>query len=239
MQGKIKLKDILFLDIETVPEVAEFSQLDETKKNLFDKKTAYQRKEEIPLAEFYERAGIWAEFGKIICISVGNLIMNNNIQLFRTKSFYGDDENTILTEFKKLLDSHFCGPQHVLCAHNGKEFDYPYIARRMVINGLGLPDKLNLFGKKPWEVPHLDTMELWKFGDNKHYTSLDLLTNILGIPSPKEDIDGSQVAKVYYEDKDIKRIVEYCERDTLAVAQVYLRLMQEPGLTADQIVSVT
>ena len=239
MVSKIHLKDILFLDIETVPEVAEFSQLDETKKNLFDKKTTYQRKEEIPLADFYERAGIWAEFGKIICISVGNLIMNNNRLLFRTKSFYGDDEKIILTEFKKLLDSHFNGPQHVLCAHNGKEFDYPYIARRMVINGLGLPDKLNLFGKKPWEVPHLDTMELWKFGDNKHYTSLDLLTNILGIPSPKEDIDGSQVAKVYYEDKDLKRIVEYCERDTLAVAQVYLRLMQEPGLTADQIVSVT
>jgi hypothetical protein len=239
MVNKIHLKDILFLDIETVPEVAEFSQLDETKKNLFDKKTTYQRKEEIPLADFYERAGIWAEFGKIICISVGNLIMNNNIQLFRTKSFYGDDEKIILTEFKKLLDSHFNGPQHVLCAHNGKEFDYPYIARRMVINGLGLPDKLNLFGKKPWEVPHLDTMELWKFGDNKHYTSLDLLTNILGITSPKEGMDGSQVAKVYYEDKDLKRIVEYCERDTLAVAQVYLRLMQEPGLTADQIVSVT
>ncbi len=239
MVSKIQLKDILFLDIETVPEVAEFSQLDETKKNLFDKKTTYQRKEEIPLADFYERAGIWAEFGKIICISVGNLIMNNNRLLFRTKSFYGDDEKIILTEFKKLLDSHFSGSQHVLCAHNGKEFDYPYIARRMVINGLGLPDKLNLFGKKPWEVPHLDTMELWKFGDNKHYTSLGLLTNILGIPSPKEDIDGSQVAKVYYEDKDLKRIVEYCERDTLAVAQIYLRLMQQPILTADQIVSVT
>jgi len=126
----------------------------------------------------------------------------------------------------------------VLCAHNGKEFDYPYIARRMVINGLGLPDKLNLFGKKPWEVPHLDTMELWKFGDNKHYTSLDLLTNILGIPSPKEDIDGSQVAKVYYEDKDLKRIVEYCERDTLAVAQIYLKLTNRNILAKEQIVFV-
>jgi len=239
MVSKIKLKDILFLDIETVPEVAEFSELDEIKKKLFDKKTAYQRKEEIPVSDFYERAGIWAEFGKIICISVGNLIMNNDRLLFRTKSFFGEDEKIILTEFKKLLDSHFSGPQHVLCAHNGKEFDYPYIARRMVINGLGLPDILNLFGKKPWEVPHLDTMELWKFGDNKHYTSLDLLTNILGIPSPKENMDGSQVARVYYEEKDLKRIVEYCERDTLAVAQIYLRLMQQPILTADQIVSVT
>lgn len=239
MVSKIHLKDILFLDIETVPEVAEFSQLDETKKKLFDKKTAYQRKEEIPVAEFYERAGIWAEFGKIICISVGNLIINNNTLLFRTKSFYGDDEKIVLSAFKILLDSHFSGPQHVLCAHNGKEFDYPYIARRMIINGLELPDKLNLFGKKPWEVPHLDTMDLWKFGDNKHYTSLDLLTNILGIPSPKEDMDGSQVASVYYEDKDLKRIVEYCERDTLAVAQIYLRLMQQPILSADQIVSVT
>ena len=239
MVNKIQLKDILFLDIETVPEVADFTELDESKRLLFEKKTAYQRKEEIPVADFYERAGIWAEFGKIICISVGNLIMNNNRLLFRTKSFYGEDEKLILTEFKKLLDSHFSGPQHLLCAHNGKEFDYPYIARRMIINNLDLPDKLNLFGKKPWEVPHLDTMELWKFGDNKHYTSLDLLTNILGISSPKEDIDGSQVAKVYYEDKDLKRIVEYCERDTLAVAQIYLRLMQQPALTPDQIISVS
>lgn len=239
MVNRIQLKDILFLDIETVPEVADFTELDENKRLLFEKKTAYQRKEEIPVADFYERAGIWAEFGKIICISVGNLIMNSNRLLFRTKSFYGEDEKLILTEFKKLLDSHFSAPQHLLCAHNGKEFDYPYIARRMIINNMELPDKLNLFGKKPWEVPHLDTMELWKFGDNKHYTSLDLLTNILGIPSPKEDIDGSQVAKVYYEDKDLKRIVEYCERDTLAVAQIYLRLMQQPALTADQIISVS
>jgi len=137
-----------------------------------------------------------------------------------------------------LLDNHFNKVNHILCAHNGKEFDFPYIARRMIINKIKLPEKLNLFGKKPWEVPHLDTLEMWKFGDYKHYTSLNLLTNILGIKSPKEDIDGSQVGRVYYEENDLKRIAKYCENDTLAVAQVYLRFMNLELLKEDQIVRV-
>ena len=141
---------------------------------------------------------------------------------FRVKSFSGEEE-LILNDFKNLLENHFNKPNHLLCGHNGKEFDFPYIARRLIINGISLPDKLNLFGKKPWEVSHLDTMDLWKFGDYKHYTSLNLLTHILGIPSPKEDIDGSQVASVYYKEKNLDKIVKYCERDTIAVAQLLLR----------------
>ena len=222
MQNNIKIENILFLDIETVPEVPTFAELSEEKKELFSKKTQYQRKEEQSAEDFYERAGIWAEFGKIICISVGFFVTQEGKRSFRIKSFSGDEAG-LLEAFKELLEAHFNKANHLLCAHNGKEFDFPYIARRMIINRIDLPDKLNLFGKKPWEVAHLDTLELWKFGDYKHYTSLKLLTNILGIPSPKQDIDGSQVAGIYYKEKDINRIIKYCERDTIAVAQLILR----------------
>ena len=149
-------------------------------------------------------------------------------------SFHGE-ESKLLKEFKKLLNSHFKYPKNLLCAHNGKEFDFPYIARRMIIHGMKLPYKLDLFGKKPWEVPHLDTMELWKFGDYKHYTSLKLMANILGIPSPKEDIDGSMVRDVYYEEKDLDRIITYCELDVVTTAQVFLRLRNEELLKDSEI----
>ena len=155
----------------------------------------------------------------------------------RLKSFFGDEEKELLLEFKELLESHFNRNEHVLCAHNGKEFDFPYIARRMIINRIELPKKLNLFGKKPWEIPHLDTMELWKFGDYKHYSSLKLLTSILGIPSPKDDIDGNEVADVYYKEKNLDRIVAYCEKDTVAVAQLLLRFNNDELLEDFQIVS--
>ncbi|PID69909.1 MAG: 3'-5' exonuclease [Flavobacteriales bacterium] len=237
MLYKILLENILFLDIETVPETQLYSDLTEEKQELFADKTIYQRREDFTAEEFYDKAGIWAEFGKIICISVGYFVMSNKNRSFRITSFSGE-ESTLLHSFKKLIEEHFYKSQHLLCAHNGKEFDFPYIARRMIINNISLPEKLNLFGKKPWEVPHLDTLELWKFGDYKHYSSLKLLTNILNIPSPKQDIDGSQVADVYYKEKNLPRIIKYCERDTLAVAQLLLRFRNEPLLTEDQITVV-
>ena len=238
MNQKIDFKNILFLDIETVPETESFEKLSPEKQELFALKTQYQRKDEVTAAAFYERAGIWAEFGKIICISVGFFSSFDNERLFRVKSFFNDDERIVLNEFKELLDKHFNGVNHLLCAHNGKEFDFPYIARRMIINRIELPKKLNLFGKKPWEIPHLDTMELWKFGDYKHYTSLKLMTHILGIPSPKDDIDGSQVAEVYYKEKNLERIVKYCEKDTVAVVQLLLRLNNQELLNEAEIVNV-
>jgi hypothetical protein len=237
MLNKIKIENILFLDIETVPEVATFSDLSPDKQELYALKTQYQRKDEISPEDFYERAGIWAEFGKIVCISVGYFVDLDGTRSFRVKSFSGN-EKELLESFKTLLNTHFNEANHLLCAHNGKEFDFPYIARRMIINHIELPTKLNLFGKKPWEVAHLDTLELWKFGDYKHYTSLKLLTNILGIPSPKEDIDGSDVARVYYEENDLDKIVKYCERDTVAVAQLLLRFNNLELLKDDEIVSV-
>lgn len=237
MLSKITLENILFLDIETVPEVEEFEQLSPIIQDLFAHKTQYQRNEETSASDFYHKAGIWAEFGKIVCISVG-FFSNSALTQFRVKSFYGE-EAVLLNSFKELLETHFKEPHHVLCAHNGKEFDFPFIARRMIINQISLPEKLQLFGKKPWEINHIDTLELWKFGDYKHYTSLQLLTTILGIPSPKEDIDGSMVAQVYYQEQDLKRIVRYCEADVIAISQLVLRFLNKPLLKKEAIVSAT
>lgn len=237
MIDKIVLPNILFLDIETVPQNEFFSDLVEETQELYTEKTQYQRKDEITPDEFYERAGIWAEFGKIICISVGYFIIRNAERQFRTKSIIGD-EKELLEEFNNLITTHFSNPAFVFCGHNIKEFDIPYLCRRMLINGIQIPEKLQLFGRKPWEIPHLDTLELWKFGDYKHYTSLKLLTHVLGIPSPKEDIDGSEVRNVYYNEKDINRIKKYCERDVIAVAQVLLRMRNEAILSEDEIFSV-
>jgi len=238
MNLKIKMNNVLFLDIETVPQKENWSEVPEITKELFSKKTAYQRKEEITPEDFYERAGIWAEFGKIICISVAYFTNVTQERNLRVTSFSGDNEKQILIDFKQLLETHFNKPYHVLCAHNGKEFDFPYIARRMIVHQIELPAKLNLFGKKPWEVPHLDTMELWKFGDFKHYSSLQLLTSILGIPSPKDDIDGSEVARTYYKDKNLERIVSYCEKDTIAVAQLLIRFNNENLIEEKEIIKV-
>ncbi len=237
MIEKLKLDHILFLDIETVPEHEHYSALDAELQGLWETKTQYQRKDEIDPETFYERAGIWAEFGKIVCISAGYFTHKGDIRNFRVTSFFGE-EKKILLDFANLLNNHFGQAQHLLCGHNAKEFDIPFIARRMIIHQVALPQKLNLFGKKPWEIPHLDTLELWKFGDYKHFTSLKLLTKILGIPSPKGDIDGSQVAQVYYEEKDIDRIVTYCEKDTIAVAQLFLRFRREDLLVEDEILHV-
>ncbi|QAA82167.1 3'-5' exonuclease [Aequorivita sp. H23M31] len=237
MIKQINLEHILFLDIETVPLHSHFDHLDDTSKLLWEEKTRYQRRDEFSAEEFYDRAGIWAEFGKIVCISVGYFVLKNDIRNFRVTSLHGD-EVKILNDFKKLLETHFNKPHHLLCAHNGKEFDFPYIARRMIINGINIPFKLDLFGKRPWEVPYLDTLELWKFGDYKTYTSLKLMAHVLGIPSPKDDIDGSEVGHVFYKEKDIERIVTYCEKDTVTVAQIILRLRNEEILTPDEILSV-
>jgi uncharacterized protein YprB with RNaseH-like and TPR domain len=237
MITRIKLDSILFLDIETVPLFSNYENLDEEAKNLWEVKTKYQRKDEFTPEEFYDRAGIWAEFGKIICVSVGYFVFKGDKRNFRVTTFHGNEKD-LLINFKSLLETHFNRPQHLLCAHNGKEFDFPFIARRMIINGIDLPYKLNLFGKKPWEIPHLDTMELWKFGDYKTFTSLKLMSYVLGVPSPKDDLDGSMVRDVYYEEKNIDKIIRYCEKDTVTIAQILLRLRNDELLIDDEIISV-
>jgi uncharacterized protein YprB with RNaseH-like and TPR domain len=237
MIEKFNLEHILFLDIETVPEQENYNALDTEMQSLWEHKTQYQRKEDYTPEDFYDRAGIWAEFGKIVCISVGYFTLKGDIRHFRVTSFFGE-ERKILQDFSNLMNNHFNQPQHVLCGHNAKEFDIPFIARRMIINQIPIPNKLNLFGKKPWEVPHLDTLELWKFGDYKHFTSLKLITTVLGIPSSTGDIDGSQVGHVFYVEKDIDRIVIYCEKDVIAVAQIFLRLRREDLLDEAEILHV-
>ena len=239
MLENIKIEDVLFLDIETVPSADTFEALADKQQLLWDKKSKQFRNPDQSASDVWERAGIYAEFGKIICISVG-YIKEKDPYALRLKSFYGDDERIILSEFSAML-SKFARPgrEALLCAHNGKEFDYPYIARRMIINGLVIPDLLDNAGKKPWEVKLLDTMELWKFGDYKSYTSLDLLTSTLGIPTPKDDIDGSMVAGIYYREKDLERIVRYCEKDVVAIVQVILRFMNKPLVEAGRTESVT
>ncbi len=238
MINTVDLQNILFLDIETIPQHEHWNNLAEETQELYTLKTQYQRKEEFTAEEFYHKAGIWAEFGKIICISVGYFVIREGAYELRITSFANDDEEKILLDFKTLLDTHFNLKKHILCAHNGKEFDFPYIARRMIVNKIQLPEKLNLFGKKPWEIPHIDTMELWKFGDYKHYTSLKLLTHILGVPSPKQDINGSEVANVYYKEQNLPRITNYCEQDTIAIAQLLLRFNNLPILKPTQIINI-
>jgi 3'-5' exonuclease len=237
MLNEIDINDIIFLDIETVSQVSSFDELPEKLKALWDKKSAQFRNEDQDASQAYERAGIYAEFGKIVCISVGVFTREKDTFGFRLKSYYGKDEKTILNNFSEMLKKYSEGRNLFLCAHNGKEFDFPYIARRMLINGIILPVLIDNAGKKPWEVRHLDTMELWKFGDYKHYTSLDLLTTIFDIPSPKGDMDGSKVAKVYWEEGDIERIAKYCQNDVLAIAQLMLRYKGLP-LIADEKVEI-
>lgn len=223
-----ELKDILFLDIETAANVYDYNALDERLKSLWARKASHLRQNPQQSDEeiYNGRAGIYAEFGKIICIVIGKFLENEQGELIlRTKAYYGDDEKKLLIDFSTVGEIRNNNAVK-LCAHNGKEFDYPYLCRRMLVNEVNIPPSLNLMGKKPWEVTHLDTMEMWKFGDFKHYTSLDLLTALFNIPSSKSDMDGSQVNAVYYRDKNLEKIKNYCVRDVEVLAQLYLKLRQ-------------
>lgn len=221
-----EIRDILFLDIETVAHHGDYSLLDERMKSQWARKAGYLRRDEVMSDEdiYHQRAGIYAEFGKVICIAVAKFSENENGDLvLRTKAYWGDDEKQVLNGFKTMVEKLDANSTR-LCAHNGKEFDFPYLCRRMLINCIPLPGLLNLAGKKSWEVNHLDTMELWKFGDYKHYTSLDLLAAIFNIPTSKSGIDGSQVNAVYHKENGLERIKDYCVRDVIVLAQLFLKM---------------
>jgi len=229
--------NILFLDIETVPQHPSFDLVPNDWKDLWTKKAeALLRNRELETVEsIYSRAGIYAEFGKIICISCGVIMGSGDNKRIIIKSFYGEEEKVILQDFAEMLRKWAVDSNKFLCAHNGKEFDFPYCCRRMIINGIPIPSILNTAGKKPWEVTHIDTMELWKFGDFKSYTSLNLLAHTLGIPTPKDDIDGSMVGDVYWKEKNLERIATYCQKDVVTAAQVYLRIIGESLIKAENI----
>jgi uncharacterized protein YprB with RNaseH-like and TPR domain len=231
------VNNILFLDIETAPQYPDYNDLPEEWKQLWDTKSASLLKyhEGQTNETLYPRAGIYAEFGKVICISCGVLQGADGHKKIVLKSFYGDDEKLLLHQFSEMLNKWSGGEQKYLCAHNGKEFDFPYLCRRMIINSLPIPSLLNIAGKKPWEVTHLDTLELWKFGDFKSFTTLNLLAYTLGVPTPKDDIDGSMVWAVYWKEKNLERIVTYCQKDVVTVAQIYLRMNGEPLIKPENI----
>ena len=231
------LNNILFLDIETVPQYSSYHEMSDSWKSLWDIKAGYiiRNKENETVDSVYPRAGIYAEFGKIICISCGFITGSGDQKKIVLKSFAGDNEQLLLHEFAEMLKKWAGTEQRYLCGHNGKEFDFPYLCRRMIINTNPIPSLLNVSGKKPWEVNHLDTMELWKFGDFKNYTSLNLLAHSLGIDTPKDDIDGSMVWEVYWTEKNLNRIITYCQKDVVTVAQILLRMMGESLIKAENI----
>ncbi len=248
MPNKIALERVLFLDIETVSQFPRFNEMPEElmpmwqqKMNWLAKRENLEWSDEVAAKLYGEKAGIYSEFGKIVVVSVGFLRPHGDGYSMKLKSFASDDEKVVLEGLCGLLKEHYNNPNRdSICGHNIKEFDIPYICRRLIINGMSLPKIIDVTGKKPWETGHLiDTMDMWRFGDFKNFTSLSLLANVLGIPTPKDDIDGSQVGRVYWEDKDLQRISVYCEKDVATSARVLLRLLGEPGIPDEQIDSVT
>ena len=236
----IPLQNILFLDIETIPQHADFDLVPNEWKDLWKKKSEalLRNREEETAESIYPRAGIYAEFGRIICISCGFIQGSGTERRLILKSFSGDNEKQLLHEFAEMIRKWSVGDPKYLCAHNGREFDFPYLCRRLIINQLTIPPLLNTSGKKPWEVNHLDTMELWKFGDYKSYTSLNLLARTLDVPTPKDDIDGSMVWEVYWKEKNLPRIVTYCQKDVITTAQILLRFKGLDVIPANSIILV-
>jgi hypothetical protein len=233
-----KAKNMLFIDIETVSCAGAFDQLDPRMQEQWERKAANIRNDDHVSAFdlFYRRAAIYAEFGKIICIGVGGMYWNDKDETmrFKVKTIAGDNEKAILMEFKALMEKY---PQNqlVLCAHNGKEFDFPYLCRRMLVNGVHLPEALQISGKKPWEILHQDTLDMWRFGDYKSFAQLDLLAALFGIPSSKSDITGEDVTRVYYAENDLARIQKYCKEDVVVLAQLWLCLNQYPTIQPEHI----
>lgn len=229
------IQQILFLDIETVPLTYQYKDLDDTTRELWDEKLRYSAENSaVSPGALYERAGVMAEFSKVVCISTGFVHTQDNEPSLRLKSFYGHDEKELLTSFARMVDERF--RTYTLCAHNGKEFDFPFLCRRMLINGIKLPASLNISGKKPWETRHLDTMELWKFGDRKNFTSLRLLAHLFDLPSPKDDITGKDVARVYWEEHGLDRIEQYCRKDVATLAQLVMKWAGNVKLNDENIV---
>jgi predicted PolB exonuclease-like 3'-5' exonuclease len=236
MLKNVQLQDLLVLDLETVSQFATYQELDEEWQELWAKKAGAINNADVNAALVYDRAAIYAEFGKIVCIGLGIFhLIDGEINL-KVKSISGHDEKSILIEFVELLNTHFnIDGKHRLVAHNGKEFDFPFLCRRMLIHGIEIPNILNIVGKKPWEIMHLDTMELWKFGDYKSYTSLNVLAKCFGIPSPKDDIDGSMVGHTYWQLNDLDRISVYCKKDIVTTAQILMKYKHLALITPDKI----
>jgi len=236
MLKNVKFHKLLFIDIETVPFTDDYESLDSDYQEMWSRKARWIVKDGGSEAEaWFDRAGIFAEFGKIVCISMAFFLEEK--EELRVKSFYSENEKELLSQFSEVMSTHFNNLNRFsFCGHNIKEFDIPYISRRLLANGLGLPRMLNLHGFKPWEVNHLDTLELWKFGDRKNFTSLRMLTKLMDIPSPKTAMDGSDVAREYWKENNLEGIAKYCQQDVITVAQVIRKFMGEALISDEKII---
>lgn len=239
-----KIKNVLFIDLETIAAHRSYEELSPRMQQLWGKRATLIRKrteseDDSDAALYYTQAGISAEFGRIACIAFGGVYFNENDEpALKVASFAHDSEVEMLLTFKQLIEK-YNQDQLVLCAHNGKEFDFPFLCRRMLVNGIDLPRSLQLAGKRPWEILHQDTMELWKFGDYKAHTSLDLLAAVFDIPGSKGEMSGDQVTRVYYEENDLDKICRYCREDVVVLSQLYLKMHLQPPVKEENITRIT
>lgn len=236
----ILTQNLLFIDIETVSEKATYQNLTENWQELWTEKTQRILPSENTVAEFYEqRAGVMAEFAKVICISIGYFKYEGEVMQLRIKSFYADEEKKVLQDFIATLNQmEIQNNKWCFAGHNIKEFDIPFLCRRLLINGMPIPEYIDFQNMKPWETNSIDTFQYWRFGDYKNYTSLKLLAAALGIASPKDDIDGSQVGEVYWKENDLQRIVTYCQKDIITTANILLRFKNMPLIEHNNVVFV-
>lgn len=236
----IRTENLLFIDIETVSEKASYQNLTENWQELWTEKTQRILPSENTAAEFYEqRAGVMAEFAKVICISIGYFRYEEEVMQLRIKSFYADEEKKVLQDFIATLNQmEIQNNKWCFAGHNIKEFDIPFLCRRLLINGMPIPEYIDFQNMKPWETNSIDTFQYWRFGDYKNYTSLKLLAAALGIASPKDDIDGSQVGEVYWKENDLQRIVTYCQKDIITTANILLRFKNMPLIEHHNVVFV-
>ena len=237
MLDHINPENLICIDIETVPCYPQFNDCPDDLKELYLKKSERLKQEhENDEEQYFNHAGIYAEFGKVICITLGLFKKKKSEYQLRIKSLSDDDEKKVLQDFAEILDKYPRPNRLQFCGHNIREFDMPFLCRRFLIQHLNLPAPMDISGKKPWDVNMVDTMQLWRFGDIKHFTSIKLLALILGIESPKGDIDGKDVGRVYWKEKNMQRIVEYCQRDVITVAQLVMRFKGMELLQGEQIV---
>ena len=235
------INNLLLLDIETVPQFENYDLLSPAWQTLWNDKISKTVPENtIPKESYKNRAGILAEFGKVVCISTAFYYLNEEKQTsLKVKSIFGENEKEILVAFIQVCNKvYFHNPHFQFAGHNVKEFDIPYLCRRMIVNQLALPEYLLIHEKKPWEVKIFDTLNWWKFGDHKNYISLHLLANVLGLPTSKDDIDGSMVQDVYYKEKNLQRIADYCEKDVILTANIILRFLNLPIVQGENVMIV-
>lgn len=240
MIAKMPLENFLIIDIETVSEQKDFESLATGWQHLWEEKVMRSLPENTTAGEYYpQRAGVMAEFAKVVCISIGYFKKEKDLHQFRVKSLFANDEHELLQQFIHTINQlEAVHKRWSFTGHNIKEFDVPFLCRRLLINGLAIPPYLDFQNMKPWETNMVDTFQYWRFGDYKNYTSLKLLAAALNVPSPKDDIDGSMVGHVYWNENDLQRIAVYCQKDVVTVANIILRFKNLPLLTLEQVVFV-